>query len=430
MRISPFATRCANSSAATGSHASSTRKSERTAVEAFYSSRDYAPMFVGTDGATERARQTIAHLRNADADGMDPNDYPVPSIQAGAAPAAMAEAEMRLVESVLDYARHAQMGRVHYSRVSADIFYEQTAPAPLDVLSKLARGQQGGRCARQLSAAAGRLQGAAQEARRRARPQGRRARGDRARPGAGACRPTSAPSRPILMSDERVPALREKLGLAAVRGDNVLRQAARRRGRAVPEGKGPARDRQADAADRRRAQRQAPRERRPDHHRQHGALALDSARSRQGACGAERPGLHAARLQQRRARSGQTRVVVGKPGHADAAPLGDDEVRHRQSDLERAAVDRLQRIPARAAAGPDRAQAHGPEPGSNGRTAACTSRSRRARPTRSAACASISPTSSWSISTTRRTSTCSRTASAPTATAACGCRIRPSTPRS
>ena len=54
------------------------KKSERTAVEAFYASRDYAPMFVGTDGATERGKQTIAHLRNADADGMDPNDYPVP----------------------------------------------------------------------------------------------------------------------------------------------------------------------------------------------------------------------------------------------------------------------------------------------------------------------------------------------------------------
>ena len=71
---------------------------------------------------------------------MDPADYPIPSIQAGAAPAALAEAEMRLTESVLDYARHAQMGRVHYSRVSADITYELSAPAPLDVLSKVAAG--------------------------------------------------------------------------------------------------------------------------------------------------------------------------------------------------------------------------------------------------------------------------------------------------
>ena len=57
-------------------------------------------------------------------------------------------------------------------------------------------------------------------------------------------------------------------------------------------------------------------------------------------------------------------------------------------------------------------------------TAPCTSRSRRAPAMRSAASASTSPTSSWSISTTRRTNTCSPGTSAPTATAACACRIR------
>ena len=100
-------------------------------------------------------------------------------------PAALAEAEMRLTESVLDYARHAQIGRVHYSRVGGDITYDLVAPQPLDVLSKLAVGQERRRGARQLSAAAAGLQGAAQEARRGARPQGRRGRGAvRARPGA------------------------------------------------------------------------------------------------------------------------------------------------------------------------------------------------------------------------------------------------------
>ena len=61
------------------------RKAERTAVEAFYSSRDYEPLWTGMNGATERARQAINHLRHADADGMDPSDYPVPSIAADAA---------------------------------------------------------------------------------------------------------------------------------------------------------------------------------------------------------------------------------------------------------------------------------------------------------------------------------------------------------
>jgi murein L,D-transpeptidase YcbB/YkuD len=113
------------------------RKADRTAVEAFYASRDYAPIWIANGKETERARQAIAHLRDADADGMDPNDYPVPSIQSAATPAALAEAEMRLTESVLDYARHAQIGRVHYSRVSGDIAYDLVPPAPLDVLSKV-----------------------------------------------------------------------------------------------------------------------------------------------------------------------------------------------------------------------------------------------------------------------------------------------------
>ena len=195
------------------------KKSERTAVEAFYASRDYAPMFVGADGASERAKQTIAHLRNADADGMDPNDYPVPSIQAGSAPAAMAEAEMRLVESVLDYARHAQMGRVHFSRVSADISYELTAPAPLDVLSKLAAS---GKVADVLNSY--QPPQAAYKALRKKLAEVRGRKGDA--PEAIARGPVLELStdkktkQTVLVSDERVPALREKLGLAAVRGDS------------------------------------------------------------------------------------------------------------------------------------------------------------------------------------------------------------------
>ena len=105
----------------------------------------------------------------------------------------------------------------------------------------------------------------------------------------------------------------------------------------------------------------------------------------------------------------------------------DDEVHHRQSDLERAAVDHPERISAGAAAGSDGAGAHGAQARAEPPTAPCTSRSRQASATRSAASASTSPTSSWSISTTRRTRTCSPTTSAPTATAACGCRIPRST---
>jgi murein L,D-transpeptidase YcbB/YkuD len=195
------------------------RKGDRTAVEAFYASRDYEPIWTAPNGATERARQAINHLRHADADGMDPVDYPVPTIAADAAPAALAEAELRLTQSALDYARQAQMGRVHYSRVSGDIYYEQTAPQPLDVLSKLASAKN----------AEDVLDGyqppqPAYKALRKKLADARGIKGDNA-PAQIARGPVlelgvdRKTKQTILMSDERVPLLREKLGLPAVRDD-------------------------------------------------------------------------------------------------------------------------------------------------------------------------------------------------------------------
>ena len=75
----------------------------------------------------------IAYLGQVDADGLDPADYPVPNISASVSdPAALAEAEMRLSASVVTYAHHASVGRVHWSRVSSSILYEvnHRPPAP------------------------------------------------------------------------------------------------------------------------------------------------------------------------------------------------------------------------------------------------------------------------------------------------------------
>ena len=195
------------------------RKADRTAVEAFYASRDYEPIWVGMNGATDRARQAINHLRHADADGMDPADYPAPAIAADATPAALAEAEIRLTESALDYARHAQVGRVHYSRVSGDISYELNPPQPLDVLSKLASGKNAEDVLDSYQPPH-----AAYKALRKKLAEARGMKGDGG-PSQIARGPvlelaTDKKTRhTILMSDERVPQLREKLGLPAVRDD-------------------------------------------------------------------------------------------------------------------------------------------------------------------------------------------------------------------
>jgi murein L,D-transpeptidase YcbB/YkuD len=114
------------------------RPRDRAAVEAFYAARQYAPLWMDKGAASERGKAAIAQLAAAAEEGLDPADYPTPQIQANAEPATLAQAELRLTASVLTYARHAQVGRVHYSRVSADIAYNQVLPEPADILAKLA----------------------------------------------------------------------------------------------------------------------------------------------------------------------------------------------------------------------------------------------------------------------------------------------------
>ena len=52
-------------------------------------------------------------------------------------PASLAEAELKLSTTVITYAHHASVGRVHWSRVSGDISYTATPPEPADVLAAI-----------------------------------------------------------------------------------------------------------------------------------------------------------------------------------------------------------------------------------------------------------------------------------------------------
>src|SRR3984893_17399356 len=113
------------------------RKS-RPAVDAFYAARNYAPLWIDQGNAGERAKAVAAFLAKVDADGLDPADYVLPTIKAGADAAALAEAELKYTATVLTYARHAQIGRVHYSRISPDIAFTLVAPEPADVLGGVA----------------------------------------------------------------------------------------------------------------------------------------------------------------------------------------------------------------------------------------------------------------------------------------------------
>ena len=109
----------------------------KAGVDAFYAARGYAPLWIDNGSADARAQAVTAFLAHVDADGLDPADYALPEIKAGADAGALADAELKFTQTVLTYARHAQIGRVHFTRISGDISYNLVAPEPADVLGGL-----------------------------------------------------------------------------------------------------------------------------------------------------------------------------------------------------------------------------------------------------------------------------------------------------
>jgi len=119
-------------------------KKERAAAEAFYQSRNYAPLWVDKGLENARATSAIARLKNADADGLEASDYKTPNF-AGLTGDALAEADLKLTQAVLTYARHVQAGRFAYTRVSRNIELPQVAPEPADVLSMMTAATDAGK---------------------------------------------------------------------------------------------------------------------------------------------------------------------------------------------------------------------------------------------------------------------------------------------
>ncbi len=113
-------------------------KKEHAAVESFYQNRTLAPLWLDKGVMNSRAKDVIARLKAADADGLDPKDYKIPDLSA-ASPDALAEAELRLTATVITYARHLQAGRFPFQRISsANIELPQQPPDTAVVLTKLA----------------------------------------------------------------------------------------------------------------------------------------------------------------------------------------------------------------------------------------------------------------------------------------------------
>jgi len=187
------------------------RKGERASVEAFYRDRNYAPLWVNTGAPTARATEAIAYLRGVDADGLEPSEYAVPDFKS-TDPAAMAEAELKFTDSVLTFARHAQNGRVHWSRVSQDIFYADDPVDPAALLAGLAGNKTAGETLGSYLP-----QHSLYKVLKEKLAETRKQKGDNApvRIGSGPVLKTGK----VLVQDERVPLLREKLGIAGDKSD-------------------------------------------------------------------------------------------------------------------------------------------------------------------------------------------------------------------
>jgi L,D-transpeptidase YcbB len=196
-------------------------KKERALIEAFYAGRNYVPLWITDGNANERASAAIAYLNQVGADGLDPADYPVPNFTSLSDPAALADAEVRLTTSVVSYAHHAQIGRIHWSRVSADIFYDIKAPEPAAVLASMLEAKDVGE-----TLAAYEPHAPEYLALKAKLAEVRAGRGSTAK-----ARIPNGPSLNIGMQDPRVPLLRVRLGVPAGAGavyDRALAEAVMR----------------------------------------------------------------------------------------------------------------------------------------------------------------------------------------------------------
>ena len=318
-------------------------------------------------GLTASAKGVIARLKDAASDGLNAADYPVPDFAAATAPDALADAELKLTSSMLDYARQAQSGRMHWSQLSSDILYPEHPTDPAEVLANVTGAKDASaalegynpphKLYKELKAKLAELRG-----------QGDGPVVTIAEGPALAFKAATKKQPAVTPEDPRVPQLRAKLDVAENPDDTKYDEKVAAAVRKFQEGadlkptgvlddktvkaiNSPKRDRQIDTV-------LVNMERWRWLPRQLGAPSLNDAYvilnipdftlkvMQDGA-----PGLdHARRDRQAR-----------RPRHAVADR--DDEVHHGQPDLERAAVDHLQRVSAGAAAGSDRAATHGPAAG-------------------------------------------------------------------
>jgi len=188
-------------------------KKERSAVEAFYQARNFAPIWLDKGIENARAKAVAVRLKAAGVDGLESKDYKAPGF-AGLAPDALAEADLKLTQTVVTFARHLQAGRFPFTRVSNNnIELPQAPPEAGEVLAKVAEAGDVGKAFDAFSPqhpAYKKLKAVLAELR------GKAGGGTKEIPDGPVLKAPSGKAAP--MEDDRVALLREKLGLT-VTGD-------------------------------------------------------------------------------------------------------------------------------------------------------------------------------------------------------------------
>ena len=113
------------------------RPADRQAIESYYAGHGYAPLWIHEGRLTARAKAVITRLKSAADEGLSAADYPVPDFGAMSGAEALAEADIKLTSSVLDFARNMEFGRIAPTRVAVEIDYGKRAPEPAEMLRKI-----------------------------------------------------------------------------------------------------------------------------------------------------------------------------------------------------------------------------------------------------------------------------------------------------
>jgi len=111
---------------------------ERRAIESFYASRNYAPLWIRDGRLTGSAKTAILRMKNAQADALEPSDYAVPDFGSANGADQLAAADLKLTSAALSYARHLSLGRIAPTRVTAEVDYGKRDVDNTDTLRKLA----------------------------------------------------------------------------------------------------------------------------------------------------------------------------------------------------------------------------------------------------------------------------------------------------